>query len=100
MKSLKPALLGLILAGVASVAAAQNEQFVPMLSYRVGAYAASGSGIFGGYIDYLNLINIRDGGINGVKLAWEECETSYTVDKGVPCYEKLKNKGPTGASMF
>lgn len=75
MKSLKPALLGLVLTGVAAMACAQNEQFVPMLSYRVGAYAAGGSGIFGGYIDYLNLINLRDGGINGVKLAWEECET-------------------------
>jgi branched-chain amino acid transport system substrate-binding protein len=98
MKSLKPALLGLVLAGVASIAAAQNEQFIPMLSYRVGAYAAGGSGIFGGYIDYLNLINLRDGGINGVKLAWEECETEYNNARGVECYERLKKKG-TGATL-
>jgi branched-chain amino acid transport system substrate-binding protein len=98
MKSLKPALFGLVLAGVASLAAAQNEQFIPMLSYRIGAYAAGGSGIFGGYIDYLNLINLRDGGINGVKLAWEECETEYNNARGVECYERLKKKS-TGASL-
>jgi branched-chain amino acid transport system substrate-binding protein len=47
-----------------------------MVSYRVGPYAAGGSGIYGGYEDYLQLPNIRDGGINGVKLTWEECETA------------------------
>jgi branched-chain amino acid transport system substrate-binding protein len=98
MKAVKAALLGLLLAGVASATAAQNAQFIPMLSYRVGAYAAGGSGIFGGYIDYLSLVNIRDGGINGVKLAWEECETEYNNARGVECYERLKKQG-TGASL-
>ena len=32
------------------------------------------------------------GGINGVKLAWEECETGYATDRGVECYERLKTK--------
>ena len=41
---LKSALLGLTLLGVASTALAQNEQFIPILSYRVGPYAAGGSG--------------------------------------------------------
>ncbi|HEX8009969.1 MAG TPA: ABC transporter substrate-binding protein [Casimicrobiaceae bacterium] len=98
MKAVKAALLGLALFGAATLASAQKEQFVPMLSYRVGAYAAGGSGIFGGYIDYLNLLNIRDSGINGVKLAWEECETEYNNARGVECYERLKNKGG-GASL-
>ncbi|MFQ5936703.1 MAG: ABC transporter substrate-binding protein, partial [Acidiferrobacterales bacterium] len=40
-----------------------------------------------------------DGGINGVKLIWEECETAYNSDRGVECYERLKNKGPTGAGV-
>ena len=48
-----------------------DEQFFPLQSYRVGPYAAGGTGFFGGFIDYLNLINIRDGGVNGVKLTWE-----------------------------
>ena len=25
----------------------------------------------------MQMINERDGGINGVKLTWEECETEY-----------------------
>ena len=74
-------------------AASAQEQFVPLLSYRVGAYAAGGSGIFGGYIDYMNYINMKEGGVNGVKLAWEECETEYNNSRGVECYERLKRKG-------
>ena len=52
-----------------------------------------------GYIDYLKLLNARDGGVNGVKITWEECETQYDTKLGVECYEKLKNKGPTGAAL-
>jgi len=92
MKTVKSALLGLALLGVASTAVAQNEQFIPILSYRVGPYAAGGSGYFGGTIDYFNLVNAQ-GGINGVKLAWEECETEYNPSRGVECYERLKKKG-------
>jgi branched-chain amino acid transport system substrate-binding protein len=78
---------------------AQNEQFVPVLIYRTGPYAAGGTGIFGGMMDYMALINERDGGVNGVKLTWEECETAYNNDRGVECYERLKAKGPTGATV-
>ena len=42
-------------------------------------------------VDYLKLINAK-GGINGVKVSWEECETGYATDKGVECYERLKGK--------
>jgi branched-chain amino acid transport system substrate-binding protein len=44
--------------------------------------------------------NARDGGINGVKITFEECETGYATDRGVECYERLKGKGPTGAAYF
>ncbi len=88
------------LAALSVPALAQNEQFFPMTSYRVGPYAAGGTGTFGGFIDYLDMLNKRDGGINGVKLTWEECETEYKNDRGVECYERLKKKGPTGASVF
>jgi branched-chain amino acid transport system substrate-binding protein len=91
MKSLKLALMGLALLTAASAAQAQKEQFIPILSYRVGPYAAGGSGYFGGTIDYFNLVN-ANGGINGVKLTWEECETEYNASKGVECYERLKKK--------
>ncbi|MBS7537365.1 ABC transporter substrate-binding protein [Ancylobacter lacus] len=74
-----------------STAAFADEQFFPLQSYRVGPYAAGGTGFFGGFIDYLNLINIRDGGVNGVKLTWDEGETQYEVEKGVEVYERFKN---------
>ena len=91
MKAIKTALLGVALLGAATVVQAQNQQFIPILSYRVGPYAAGGSGYFGGTIDYFNLVNAT-GGINGVKLLWEECETEYNASRGVECYERLKKK--------
>ncbi len=72
-------------------AQAANEQFFPLLSYRVGPYGANGASLFGGMIDYFNYINMK-GGIDGVKITWEECETEYNNAKGVECYERLKSK--------
>jgi len=92
---------GLLAATTPAVAAPANEQYFPLQSYRVGPYAAGGSGFFGGFIDYLQLINTRDGGVNGVKLTWSECETEYVVERGVECYERLKkglNGAPTAAT--
>src|SRR5437016_7902776 len=77
------ALLGAAAFAVAGTAYSQNEQFIPMNGYWVGPYAAGGSGIFGGFIDYLNMVNARDGGINGVKLTYEKCETEYNNARGV-----------------
>jgi branched-chain amino acid transport system substrate-binding protein len=79
-------------------ALAQNEQFIPALVYRTGAYAPNGVPFANGIADYYNLINERDGGINGVKITFEECEFGYATDRGIECYERLKKKGPTGAS--
>src|SRR5204862_7863737 len=81
-------------------ALAQNEQFIPSLVYRTGPYAPNGIPFANGVADYLKLVNERDGGINGVKITTEECETGYATDRGVECYERLKGKGPTGASLF
>jgi branched-chain amino acid transport system substrate-binding protein len=78
---------------------AQSEQFIPVLVYRTGAYAVSGVPYANGEIDYYKLINEKDGGINGVKIAFEECETGYATDRGLECYERLKGKGPTGAGF-
>src|SRR5436190_12606287 len=100
MKAVKTALLGLALAGVVTAASAQNEQFIPMNGYWVGPYAPGGSGIFGGFIDYINMLNARDGGVGGVKLTYEKCETEYNNARGVECYEREKNKGPTGATVI
>ncbi|MBZ2206181.1 ABC transporter substrate-binding protein [Massilia soli] len=80
----------------ASLAGAFNQvsaadQFVALPSYRVGPYAAGGSGFYGGAIDYFNLVNAT-GGINGVKIKWQECETEYNPSRGVECYERLKTQ--------
>jgi len=90
---------GLSSALVPSVATAQaKEQFFPVLVYRTGAYAPNGVPFANGYVDYLKLVNAR-GGINGVKLSFEECETGYATDRGVECYERLKGKHG-GATVF
>ena len=84
---------------VAPAAHAQaKEQFFPVLVYRTGAYAPNGVPFANGYIDYLKLTNER-GGINGVKVSFEECETGYATDRGVECYERLKNANG-GATVF
>ena len=44
----------------------------------------------------MQYVNLKEGGVNGVKLTWSECETEYVVEKGVECYERLK-KGKNGA---
>lgn len=75
-----------------------SEQFFPALVYRTGAYAPNGIPFANGFVDYLKLTNAR-GGINGVKVKWEECEFGYATDRGIECYEKLKNKYG-GASVF
>ena len=87
--------VGLTSATVSTSAVAQaKEQFFPVLVYRTGAYAANGNPWANGYVDYLKLVNAK-GGINGVKLSFEECETAYATDRGVECYERLKGKGAT-----
>lgn len=86
---------GLVTAFAAIPVLAQDEQFIPLLVYRTGPYAPNGIPTANGYVDYLKLLNARDGGINGVKVKWEECETKYNTKIGVECYEKLKN----GASV-
>src|SRR6478752_1672323 len=94
------AALGIGAAGLPLTASAQNEQFVPANFYWVGPYAPGGSGFGGGIIDYMAMLNERDGGINGVKLTWEKCETEYNNARGVECYERSKKKGPTGATVI
>lgn len=87
--------LALAAAPLAPMASAQpREMFIPQLVYRTGPFAPSGIPIANGFADYFTLINERDGGINGVKIVWEECETQYDTKQGVECYERLKAKGP------
>ena len=97
MKALKTIALALLaataLAAPAAPAAAEDI-FVPLFTYRTGPFAGSGTSIANGMRDYLEMLNARDGGIGGVKLAIEECETGYNTTKGLECYESVKPKKP------
>lgn len=91
--------LGASLAGGAFAVSAQ-EQVIPSMVYRTGPYAPSGIPVADGFSDYINLMNERDGGLNGVKLRVEECETQYNTERGVECYERLKAQGGTIFSPY
>ncbi|NVM76785.1 branched-chain amino acid transport system substrate-binding protein [Duganella sp. SG902] len=91
MKRFASIIAGITLAASGAAVAQPAEQYVALPSYRVGPYAAGGSGFYGGIIDYFNLVNLS-GGVNGVKISWEECETEYNPSRGVECYERLKTR--------
>jgi branched-chain amino acid transport system substrate-binding protein len=102
-RTLLVALLALAtaLGPMATPAIAQDKTiFIPLLVYRTGPYAPNGIPSANGFNDYFNLLNERDGGINGVKLAWEECEMQYKTDVAIECYERLKAKGPVLVNPF
>lgn len=75
------------------VAQAQETMYMPSMTYRTGPFAGGGNPLADGYADYFNMLNERDGGINGVKIIVEECETAYNAQKGVECYEATKGNG-------
>src|SRR5258707_4238427 len=84
----------------APAANAEHSIYVPLLTYRTGPFAGSGIPIANGMHDYLAMLNERDGGIGGVKLALEECETGYDTKKGVECYEAIKGKKPVVVNPY
>ncbi len=96
---LKKFVIGAMSAAVAAgaiattTAMAAETLFIPSMVYRTGPYAPNGVPFANGYKDYFTLLNLRDGGIGGVMLEVEECETGYNTKVGVECYEKLKGKG-------
>ena len=94
-------IVALVAGPLAGPALAQGKtMFLPLLVYRTGPFAPNGIPSANGFNDYFTLVNERDGGINGVKLTWEECETAYKTDLGVECYERLKGKGPLIINPF
>lgn len=96
-KYLKTAMLGAAL-GVGTMLAAplalaaEDSIYTPNLSYRTGPFAATGIPLMDGQRDYILMLNERDGGVNGVKIEYDECETGYSTEKGIECYEKTKSK--------
>ncbi len=82
-----------VVAAVMAAAPAMADLVFPSLSYRTGPYAAGGIPFADGYADYFNMINARDGGVGGVPIKVIECETGYSTEKGVECYESTKGEG-------
>ena len=96
--------LGLVLVMAAPAALtttqAQDGIFVPLFTYRTGPYSGSGIPVANGLTDYFNMLNERDGGIGGVRLIVEECETGYDTKKGVECYDSVKGRNPVVISPY
>ncbi len=90
---MKLKLATLALSALMAAAPAMADLVYPSLSYRTGPYAAGGIPFADGYADYFTLLNERDGGIGGVKAKVIECETGYSTEKGVECYESTKGEG-------
>ncbi|MCP4665028.1 MAG: ABC transporter substrate-binding protein [Deltaproteobacteria bacterium] len=87
-------LAGFVLVSGQAMAAEEKkpEQFVGILAYRTGPFAAGGSGFSSGMEDFMALTNAK-GGINGkIMYKWAECETAYNTARGVECYNRFKDK--------
>ena len=84
-----------LVASAAAVPAAyaQDAMYMPSMTYRTGPFAGGGTPFADGYADYFAMLNERDGGIGGVRIVVEECETAYDTQKGVECYEATKGEG-------
>jgi len=92
MKTYTKTIAASVLAAALGTAAFAEGLFTPNLSYRTGPFAATGIPLMNGQKDYMEMLNARDGGIGGVKIVFEECETGYSTEKGVECYEKTKGE--------
>ena len=84
---------GLVMAAGQALAAEEEKptQFVGLLAYRTGPFAAGGSGFSSGMEDFMALMN-EEGGANGIMYKWEECETAYNTARGVECYNRFKDR--------
>jgi branched-chain amino acid transport system substrate-binding protein len=96
---LQTLLLGLVavmelLSGSAALAQA-NEKFVQVLVYRT-AVRAERRALANGFIDYLNLVNERDGGVGGVKITYEVRDRLR--DRPRRRMLRTAKAGPTGAT--
>ena len=90
---MKGAALGALLAaGAVAPALAQDSIYFANNAYRPGPFSGSGIPIGAGMRDYIAMINESDGGVNGVKIVDEECETGYDTKKSIECYEQAKSK--------
>lgn len=92
MKHFSKLAVAAVVAGITAGSAMAQELYTPNLSYRTGPFAATGIPLMNGQADYMAMLNARDGGIGGIKINFEECETGYSTEKGAECYEKTKDR--------
>ncbi|TNF22336.1 MAG: ABC transporter permease [Rhodobacteraceae bacterium] len=92
MKHFSKLAIATVVAGITAGSAMAQELYTPNLSYRTGPFAATGIPLMNGQADYMAMLNARDGGIGGIKVNFEECETGYSTEKGAECYEKTKDR--------
>ena len=92
MKHLIAAVLlaGTSLSAPTVLTADEVTQYIPLPTYRVGPYASSGELWWAGLLDYFRYINEVEGGVEGVKLDYEEFETEWSPDRTVEVYERVK----------
>src|SRR4029453_13372018 len=84
--------IGAVLIVAAPLAAAQQfkgEIIHPMMVTRTGPFATASTGVTAGQQDYYTLVNMQ-GGIDGYKIVWEECEFEYKVPRALECYERFR----------
>ena len=75
-----------------------TNYYIPLPISDTGLSPVS-AGYFGGVRDYLALLNERDGGIGGVRVVWDECETEYDPAQGFECYQ-LQKKSELGEALY
>ena len=90
--------LSVLLPASPATAQAQETYYVPLALSDTGL-SPVGTAYFGGVRDYLTLLNERDGGIGGVRLVWDECETEYDPAQGLECY-RLQRDGDLGKALY
>jgi branched-chain amino acid transport system substrate-binding protein len=81
------------------VQAAPDEQFIPANYPADGPAAPAAAAMAAGMLDYLRMLNERDGGIHGVRFAWQKCDDRYDGSRGIECYERAKGHRPRGATL-
>ncbi len=80
--------------------AAPDEQFIPVNFPADGPSARAIAATAAGLIDYLDMLNRRDGGIHGVRFAWQKCDSRYDSSRDIECYERATGRRPGGATLL
>jgi branched-chain amino acid transport system substrate-binding protein len=80
-------------------AAAPDEQFIPVNFPADGPSSRASAAMAAGMMDYLDLLNRRDGGVHGVKFTWQKCDSRYDSSRALECYERAKSRRPAGATL-